>query len=401
MYLFSCPNELLLLIAKELIPSQRDINALVQTCRLLFQLLNPFLYRSNTLYHEASALAWAVTEGIEATTQRSLQSGAPLQMKSSYTGQLAERRGPRPRRGRMRGRILASSEDDLFYPERHEHPISRSARLGHLDIVQILHEYGVDLNYQNAAGSTPLSLAAEGGHLNLVHFLVTNGASPLVKDFWGDFPLSCAVSKGHEEVFKVLLDQLERCHSSEAKVKLQRALTTAVQDGQDQMAKALLARGVSANHCTGCSPLTIAVNQGWPDMVKLLLENGANPNIVNSKGDGAFSTAAKNGKLLLLQLLLPGVDIDCCGCAALFWAVFNKRQDIVQYLIDHNAPLSYLRQLDRQTTSIVDCAFHTEDQAILQLLQKNGAGEVSDHAKAQRDQAFNTWVNEVRLSCIR
>lgn len=32
-----------------------------------------------------------------------------------------------------------------------------SARLGHLNLVRILLEYGVDPNYQNAAGHTPLS----------------------------------------------------------------------------------------------------------------------------------------------------------------------------------------------------------------------------------------------------
>lgn len=76
-----------------------------------------------------------------------------------------------------------------------------------------------------------------------------------------------------------------------------------------------------------------------------MLERGADPNIVNKNGEGAFSAAAKIGKHSLLQLLLDfGADMDHCGGAALFWALKGKHLDIIQYLTRHGASLSYLHQ---------------------------------------------------------
>lgn len=48
------PNELLLLIAWEL--DETDLNSLAQASRLLYDLLNPVLYRHNVQYSESSAL---------------------------------------------------------------------------------------------------------------------------------------------------------------------------------------------------------------------------------------------------------------------------------------------------------------------------------------------------------
>lgn len=142
---------------------------------------------------------------------------------------------------------------------------------------------------------------------------------------------------------------------------------------------------MDVNCYVGDSPLIIAVRQSQLDTVKLLLESGADPNIADSNGDGAFSAAAKIGELPLLQLLLHfKVDMNCCGGAALFWAVHKKHQDIVQYLISHDAPLHYSRKLRRQTMSTMDCAFLVEDQAIIRLLKNELCG-ASDKAKAQQD----------------
>lgn len=57
-----------------------------------------------------------------------------------------------------------------------------AAYRGHLDVVKLLIEYGVQLNpdpplgKKRGSGTTPLILAAYGGQLEMVRFLVENGA---------------------------------------------------------------------------------------------------------------------------------------------------------------------------------------------------------------------------------
>lgn len=61
MSLTSLPNEVLLLIAQEFSSTQRELNALVRTCKRFYKLFNPDLYLYNIRYPKASALDWAAT----------------------------------------------------------------------------------------------------------------------------------------------------------------------------------------------------------------------------------------------------------------------------------------------------------------------------------------------------
>ena len=56
--LLELPTELLLYIA-DYLPSQGDLNALIQTNRQLSHMLQAFLYHQNVKYHQSIALLWA------------------------------------------------------------------------------------------------------------------------------------------------------------------------------------------------------------------------------------------------------------------------------------------------------------------------------------------------------
>lgn len=108
-----------------------------------------------------------------------------MSKKPSYTAPIIEERN-----GCVPGRVLLSTVD-LFHQKKKkkiEHPISRSARFGRLSMIQLFLEYGVDTNYQNAAGHTSLFIAAEHDHLKLLRFLLVKGASPILEDAWGKLP---------------------------------------------------------------------------------------------------------------------------------------------------------------------------------------------------------------------
>lgn len=76
MALLDLPNELLLLIAQRL-DDDYDINALLQTCKQLFLLLNRYLYEHNVRHFHATALEWAAKHGKETTARQALEAGAP------------------------------------------------------------------------------------------------------------------------------------------------------------------------------------------------------------------------------------------------------------------------------------------------------------------------------------
>jgi hypothetical protein len=66
--LLHLPAELLLLVANFL-DREGDINSLVQANSRIYALLNPYLYRRNSLNSQTSELLWAAQRGSEATAR--------------------------------------------------------------------------------------------------------------------------------------------------------------------------------------------------------------------------------------------------------------------------------------------------------------------------------------------
>lgn len=83
MCLLHFPAELLLFIANFL--EERDINSLAQTNQQIYSLLNPYLYRRNSLNSRSSALLWAAQRGSEATARTCVSEGANVRA-TDYDG---------------------------------------------------------------------------------------------------------------------------------------------------------------------------------------------------------------------------------------------------------------------------------------------------------------------------
>lgn len=58
------------------IDDDHGIDALLQTCKRLFLLLNTSLYKHNVEYSYATALEWTAKHGLEATARLALEAGA-------------------------------------------------------------------------------------------------------------------------------------------------------------------------------------------------------------------------------------------------------------------------------------------------------------------------------------
>ena len=80
-------------------------------------------------------------------------------------------------------------------------------------MVQILLDFGADINKQNSLGNTALYLAAENDNLVLVEFLVTEKGAQIDGDEPGDkpgdkpgvTPIMIAAIKGHTEIVRFLM----------------------------------------------------------------------------------------------------------------------------------------------------------------------------------------------------
>ena len=77
--LLNLSTELLIAIADEL-HNERDLNALVRTCRRVYGILDRQLYRENIRWHDSSALRWAASCGRVATIEKCLVEGADLSL---------------------------------------------------------------------------------------------------------------------------------------------------------------------------------------------------------------------------------------------------------------------------------------------------------------------------------
>ena len=88
-------------------------------------------------------------------------------------------------------------------------PLHSVAYYGDLEMVQILLEYGVDVNAQNENGHTALDFASRGGHRNdpsVAQLLIANGADPNIPNWKGITPLHHASMCGRIEIVRLLIE---------------------------------------------------------------------------------------------------------------------------------------------------------------------------------------------------
>ena len=88
-------------------------------------------------------------------------------------------------------------------------PLHSAACYGDLEMVQVLLDYGVDVNAQDRNRDTPLDYASSNGHHNdarVARLLIAHGADPNARDMFGVTPLHRASICGRIEIVRLLIE---------------------------------------------------------------------------------------------------------------------------------------------------------------------------------------------------
>ncbi|MCX5662855.1 MAG: ankyrin repeat domain-containing protein [Planctomycetota bacterium] len=176
-----------------------------------------------------------------------------------------------------------------------------ASRYGHAEVVEILLPLKVDVDATTASGATALHLAAAGDHADIVALLLDAHANPSVADLLGSTPLFEAASHGFDDVVRLLISR-----NAPATVRNKEnlsALHLATYCGSLDTVKLLLQAkaDVNAQDDRGRTPMHLAVVACEPSpghhpvntelvvvLIQYLLEHGADPNLQDANGEGAF-----------------------------------------------------------------------------------------------------------------
>ncbi|RLL93862.1 hypothetical protein CFD26_100337 [Aspergillus turcosus] len=252
------PNEIILAIASFL-DCEKDISSLSQTNRILYTVVNAYLYRHNVQTSNSSALLWAAENGHQGVAEKVIRTGGAVAIRTRSS----------------------AGETSLLL----------AAKQRQLSMARWLLGYcGIDPNCQDVYGRTPLFWACRQGNEDIVDLLLEQ---PWIQPDLPDTAYALSQSEKHYG---------------------RTPLAHAVINGHGKIVERLIGLGVDLNSrdLLGKTPLYHAVEAGNIHLVSLLLAtSGINPNARNYKRAMApLHYAAWKGNVAIVGLLLAVEDID-------------------------------------------------------------------------------------------
>jgi ankyrin repeat protein len=317
----------------------------------------------------------AVTEGNAKAVEKLLGEGTNPNMENSF--------GPTPieiasRLGNLEiVRILAEYGANL---NGHEFgpgavtPLMVASSKGNLEIVKFLLEKGVDVNYSSERGHTALEGAAFNGHLDVVNYLLGKGAD--VTAGIPDAYYSLAADKtGPNEAIKSIRVRLDVAN------ELYDSLVTATQRNDLRQVVQLLNKGAKPDRVClfrqheYLSPLQIAAQNGYVEIARVLMAHHAETHIASSHDPVSINTplqlAARGGHVDIVKLLVsdPSVYLDDSNGGtptALMYACQNNQKDIVDLLINNGADVE---RKNKEGKTALDIAQASGNKDIVKLIR--------------------------------
>lgn len=238
--------------------------------------------------------------------------------------------------GLARTRLEEGADPDTGQYTYHGPLLKVAAELGHVGIVDLLLDWGANLEATDDLGQRALLSAARRGKTEAVRRLLERGADLNAVDWSGQSALSNAAIDGHHELAELLLS-----------VGATRGIVAALALDDRALFEALLDQslrdGMDIDWISdGRFRLAmVAVQRGKTEFVRLLLDRGA---LIHHEWQDArtlLGEAARCGHLDVAQLLIDrGADLHAVGrdgLTALAWALQEDRREIAALLRDRGA----------------------------------------------------------------
>lgn len=195
-------------------------------------------------------------------------------------------------------------------------PLSRAARSGHLEMVDLLLARGAPIDARNLAGATALYVAAERGQVAVVQRLIDKGADLQLRGRSGTSPVAAAAFAGRNQVVKLLL-----AHGADGRAADDTGkppVVYAAASGDLDILRQLLAQDLDVN-ARYANDLTLLMWASGPDqsvaepqalqVVSYLVDAGARIDDRDDRGRTALMIAAEGNHAEIVRLLLAhGAD---------------------------------------------------------------------------------------------
>jgi ankyrin repeat protein len=231
-------------------------------------------------------------------------------------------------------------------------PLQITAELGDIRMMELLLEYGAEIDGCGRMNVSPLQLACYYGETAAVRLLLIKGAEAEKCGSAGT-PLQLAAEGGHLDVLELLLGSVTNIEATEGEsgdvlrgrqgmeIPKGTALQRAAHQGPLEVIQVLCQWCANINAQSDEQPeppFQIAAKRGFEDVATLLLD--FNPDLVH-QGKSAILYAAANGQVEILNRIASKVPLmlkDDVG-TALKLAAERGHAETVKLLLDHNERL--------------------------------------------------------------
>jgi ankyrin repeat protein len=280
------------------------------------------------------------------------------------------KRGANPNRGR----ITAPTRT----------PYMGAAQEGHLAMLDLLHQYGADVNAVSSDGSTALDSAINNGRAPAVKCMLRHGVDVHATHAAHDAPLKRAITDGHLSVVRVLLDAGVQVPGCSEVTLISDMLRYLDDDAAVPMLKLLLQYwGTDVNTVCdkvpdGGTVIFAAVMHKRLKAACYLVSAGADLSVKTLRGHTLVHIAAQFDAVRMLRWLVGTYKLNPCEAAENGWLPLHSACNMggllsVEYLLSlPQAAAMVTAQSDIGYTALHSAA-NSEHNDIMQLLLRKGA----------------------------